>query len=157
MNLNFLCEVSFFNQFLAVCYWGLCIVLVLTVLIQKGRGGGLNIGGGGSGQSAFGAKTGDAFTWITIVLASLFIICGVAISIVYKPKTTLADTTTPAIESLESTDAPITTDVEVTPKDDATATPDEAAAPKTDETATDAPKGEIEAETAPKTDTPETK
>jgi preprotein translocase subunit SecG len=150
MNLNLLCEVGFFNQFLAVCYWGLCVILVLTVLVQKGRGGGLNIGGGGSGQSAFGAKTGDAFTWITIVLAALFITCGVAISIIYKPKATLADTSAPAIQSLESEAVP--TDGDVTPPatDEATPTADETA-PATDKTplATD--------EAPPKADTTETK
>lgn len=53
-----------------------CILLILVILLQKGRGGGLSgaFGGGGGGYSAFGAKTGDVFTWITVVLTGLFIL-----------------------------------------------------------------------------------
>lgn len=46
------------------------IFLVLLVLVQKGRGGGLaGALGGPGGSSAFGAKAGDIFTRITIVAA----------------------------------------------------------------------------------------
>ena len=53
----------------------ICGLLMLVILIQKGRGGGLSgaCGGGGGGSAAFGTKTGDVFTWITIALASLFL------------------------------------------------------------------------------------
>ena len=41
--------------------------LILLVLVQRGRGGGLaGAFGGMGGQSAFGTKAGDAFTKITI-------------------------------------------------------------------------------------------
>ena len=54
----------------------ICGLLMLVILIQKGRGGGLSgaFGGGGGGSAAFGTKTGDVFTWITIALASLFLL-----------------------------------------------------------------------------------
>ena len=53
----------------------LSIFLILLVLVQRGRGGGL-VGafGGGGGQSAFGAKAGDLFTKITIVTTSIWIL-----------------------------------------------------------------------------------
>lgn len=52
-----------------------CVLLILVVLLQKGRGGGLaGAFGGAGGYSAFGAKTGDMFTWITVALAGLFVI-----------------------------------------------------------------------------------
>lgn len=55
-----------------------CILLILVVLVQKGRGGGLaGAFGGAGGHSAFGAKTGDVFTWVTIVLTAFFI--GIAV------------------------------------------------------------------------------
>jgi preprotein translocase subunit SecG len=49
--------------------------LVLLVLVQRGRGGGLaGAFGGLGGQSAFGTKAGDLFTRITIVVAAFWII-----------------------------------------------------------------------------------
>lgn len=48
--------------------------LILLVLVQRGRGGGLTGAlGGPGGQSAFGTKAGDVFTKITIVTAALWI------------------------------------------------------------------------------------
>ena len=51
-----------------------CVLLILVVLLQKGRGGGLGAALGGTGGSAFGTRTGDVLTWVTIVLTSLFLI-----------------------------------------------------------------------------------
>jgi len=52
----------------------LSIFLILLILVQRGRGGGL-VGafGGGGGQSAFGAKAGDLFTRITVVTVIIWI------------------------------------------------------------------------------------
>ena len=53
--------------------------LILLVLIQQGRGGGLaGAFGGMGGQSAFGTKAGDTFTKITIVVAAFWILLCVA-------------------------------------------------------------------------------
>jgi len=55
-----------------------CLLLMLIVLIQRGRGQGLSGAfGGGGGGGAFGAKTGDVFTWITVGLAALFLMLNV--------------------------------------------------------------------------------
>jgi preprotein translocase subunit SecG len=52
----------------------LAIFLILLVLVQRGRGGGLTGAlGGMGGSSAFGAKAGDIFTRITIVVAGIWI------------------------------------------------------------------------------------
>jgi len=53
-----------------------CGLLIVVVLLQRGRGGGLVgvFGGAGGAGSAFGAKTGDVFTWITVGLALLFLL-----------------------------------------------------------------------------------
>jgi len=55
--------------------------LILLVLVQRGRGGGLaGAFGGMGGQSAFGAKAGDTFTKITVVAATVWILfCMVAV------------------------------------------------------------------------------
>jgi protein translocase SecG subunit len=51
------------------------IFLILLVLIQRGKGGGLaGAFGGASGSSAFGSKAGDAFTQITIYTAAVWVL-----------------------------------------------------------------------------------
>jgi preprotein translocase subunit SecG len=51
------------------------LFMVLLVLIQRGRGGGLaGALGGMGGQSAFGTKAGDLFTKITVGVASFWIL-----------------------------------------------------------------------------------
>ena len=51
------------------------VFLILLVLIQRGKGGGLaGAFGGMGGQSAFGTKAGDLFTRITIGVAAVWII-----------------------------------------------------------------------------------
>ncbi len=50
-------------------------VLIVLVLIQRGKGGGLSGAFGGmGGQSAFGTKAGDLFTKITIGVAAFWIV-----------------------------------------------------------------------------------
>ena len=51
------------------------LFLILLVLVQRGKGGGLaGAFGGLGGQSAFGTKAGDAFTRITIGAAAVWIL-----------------------------------------------------------------------------------
>ncbi|MEZ6116134.1 MAG: preprotein translocase subunit SecG [Pirellulaceae bacterium] len=51
------------------------IFLILLVLIQRGRGGGLSGAFGGmGGQSAFGTKAGDVFTKITVGASIVWIV-----------------------------------------------------------------------------------
>jgi preprotein translocase subunit SecG len=54
-------------------------ILIVLILIQQGRGGGLaGAFGGMGGQSAFGTKAGDLFTKITIFVAAFWILMCVA-------------------------------------------------------------------------------
>lgn len=83
-----------------------CGLLMLIVLIQRGRGGGLAgaFGGGGGGGGAFGAKTGDVFTWITVVVAIIFLFLGIGLNYAFDVRPPAVDpviTATPA--------APVTT------------------------------------------------
>jgi preprotein translocase subunit SecG len=51
------------------------LFLIVLILIQRGKGGGLaGAFGGMGGQSAFGTKAGDMFTRITIGVAAFWII-----------------------------------------------------------------------------------
>ena len=66
---------SWVHVVIPVAFILVCVLLILIILLQKGRGGGLaGAFGGAGGYSAFGAKTGDYFTWMTIGLAALFIV-----------------------------------------------------------------------------------
>lgn len=51
------------------------LLLILTILIQRGKGGGL-IGafGGAGGSSPFGSKAGDTFTRITLTMAGIWVL-----------------------------------------------------------------------------------
>src|SRR5436190_12787308 len=51
------------------------LFLILLVLIQRGKGGGLaGAFGGMGGSSAFGSRAGDAFTRITIYVAAFWLL-----------------------------------------------------------------------------------
>jgi preprotein translocase subunit SecG len=57
----------------------LSVFLVLVILVQRGRGGGLTGAlGGMGGQSAFGTKAGDLFTRITIIVAAIWVVLSMA-------------------------------------------------------------------------------
>ncbi|NOX52941.1 MAG: preprotein translocase subunit SecG [Planctomycetes bacterium] len=64
---------------LALLFVGL--LLIMIILLQRGRGGGLaGAFGGLGGQSAFGTRAGDVFTRITVVLAVIWVaLAGVSI------------------------------------------------------------------------------
>ncbi|PKL48358.1 MAG: preprotein translocase subunit SecG [Planctomycetes bacterium HGW-Planctomycetes-1] len=63
------------------------VVLVLLVLIQKGRGGGLSSAFGGLGSSLLGTKTGDFLTWVTISLVAVWLVLSVVAAKWFKPQT----------------------------------------------------------------------
>jgi preprotein translocase subunit SecG len=62
------------------------VMLILLILVQRGRGGGLvgALGGGGS-ASPFGSRAGDAFTRYTIVLALIWIALNMIQTLAIQP------------------------------------------------------------------------
>ena len=57
-----------YHIILAVIFAVLAIVLIGVILLQRGKGVGLaGAFGGAGGHTAFGAKTGDFLTWVTII------------------------------------------------------------------------------------------
>ncbi len=77
---------SFWHILLGVLFLVICFLLIVIVLLQKGKGGGLGAAFGGAGSSAFGTRTGDVFTWVTIVLTGLFLLLAVATNLSYRPE-----------------------------------------------------------------------
>ena len=62
--------------------------MIVLVLIQRGKGGGLaGALGGMGGQSAFGTKAGDLFTKITIGVATFWIVLCI-VCVIVLPKVT---------------------------------------------------------------------
>lgn len=91
------------------------IVLILTILIQRPQGGGISGAfgsGAGSGQTAFGTKTGDALTIATISMFVIFLALAIGLNFAVRPPEitgtstptasgTSTDTATPAAATSE--------------------------------------------------------
>lgn len=78
--------VGFIMHVVAVLFVICCVALVLIILIQKGRGGGLSAAfGGGMASGILGSKTGDFLTWVTIVLVGVFLLFAVVLAKFYVP------------------------------------------------------------------------
>src|SRR5687767_15691193 len=60
-----------------------CLTLILVVLLQQGKGGGIaNAFGGGASQAAFGARSGaTVLSRATTVLAALFVVGAIVLGI----------------------------------------------------------------------------
>lgn len=116
---------GFIGMFLGWTMSLLSIFLILLVLVQRGRGGGLTGAlGGPGGQSAFGSKAGDMFTKITSVAALLWIgLCALATASLGEkplPADDLAEDDVPGLLSRDPNDTtplsfPSPTDANVTP------------------------------------------
>ena len=101
--------VSFIMNVVAVLFVICCVSLVLIILIQKGRGGGLSGAFGGAMASGIlGSKTGDFLTWVTIVLVGVFLLLAVVMAKFYKPSAASDYDVTPQTQQqpLESPEQP---------------------------------------------------
>ena len=66
----------------------LAVLLMIVILLQRGKGVGLaGAFGGAGGGTAFGAKTGDVLTWVTIVGAALLLTYTVMLNFVFREST----------------------------------------------------------------------
>ncbi len=89
---------SFLTGLLTTLFVIVCIFLILVILIQKPRGGGLTGafgGAGGNAASVFGSKTGDVLTWFTVICFALFI--GLAMALTWTAKPTRVNVITPVV------------------------------------------------------------
>jgi preprotein translocase subunit SecG len=91
MNMMFLpiLAVSFTMKIAAVLFVLCSVSLILIILVQKGRGGGLSGAfGGGVAGGLLGSKTGDFLTWVTIVLVAIFLSLAILMAKFYRPTVT---------------------------------------------------------------------
>jgi len=100
MNLTFPLA-SFVSGLLGFAMLAVSLFLILLILVQRGRGGGLTGAlGGPGGQSAFGTKAGDLFTRITSFVALGWItLCAFTMWLLGPDTTTQAIAPGPAVSS----------------------------------------------------------
>jgi preprotein translocase subunit SecG len=81
--------VSFVMNIVGVLFVICAVALILIILVQKGRGGGLSSAfGGGASGGILGTKTGDFLTWVTIGLVAMFLLLAVVMAKYYRPSVT---------------------------------------------------------------------
>lgn len=81
-----LAKIPIFMKAIALLWVFIAITLILIILVQKGRGGGIGGAfGGGTAGSLLGTKTGDFLTWVTIALVVSFLLLAVLMVKFYKP------------------------------------------------------------------------
>ncbi|MFH1418973.1 MAG: preprotein translocase subunit SecG [Planctomycetota bacterium] len=146
---------TFWTSVLSIALIAVSVLLIGLVLLQKNRGSGLSGAFGGvGGHSAFGTKTGDMLTWVTVGLASLFLLLNVAANFVFEPEATpgtQAVAPTPAPGGVPASDAPASdapTDAEKAAAE-IPATPAPKPIPATPKPATQKPAAPTESETDP--------
>ncbi|MBW7989486.1 MAG: preprotein translocase subunit SecG [Planctomycetes bacterium] len=89
-----------------------CVSLVLIILIQKGRGGGLSGAFGGAGAGGIlGSKTGDFLTWVTIALVGVFLTLAVVMAKFYRPEVSEFGEEAPASQQMPVSSGQPTSDV----------------------------------------------
>lgn len=84
----FLAVITWQVILLAIAFVAICLFMMLVILIQKPKGGGLSgaFGGAGGGETSFvGAKVGDFLTWLTVSCFVLFILLAMGLTWAINP------------------------------------------------------------------------
>ena len=101
-----LLAVGILMKFVAVLFVMVSVVLILVILIQKGRGGGLSGAfGGGMASGLLGSKTGDFLTWVTIGLVAVFLGLAVLMAKFFRPSVSEYGVETPAVTTGQPAEA----------------------------------------------------
>jgi preprotein translocase subunit SecG len=112
-----LLAVGILMKFVAALFVLISLILILVVLMQKGRGGGLSGAfGGGMASGLLGSKTGDFLTWVTVVLVAVFLLLAVLMAKYYRPTSKYGRTAT-------TTQQPVTGAQTAAPSQSGTAQP----------------------------------
>lgn len=77
---------SFWTVALSFVFILVSLLLIGLILLQKNRGSGLSGAFGGvGGHSAFGTKTGDFLTWLTVGLTGVFMLLAIIGNFAFEP------------------------------------------------------------------------
>jgi preprotein translocase subunit SecG len=84
-----------------------CFFLILLVLVQAGKGGGLGGMMGGASQTAFGSSSADVLTKATRVIAISFIVLSLLLSFLFaKKEEVIIEAPTPSAEITPAKEEP---------------------------------------------------
>ena len=93
-----------FVAFFGIVIFVLSLFIILMVLVQRGKGGGLaGALGGAGGQSAFGARATDQITWLTACTVALWILMSASAVVFLNPSRGL-EVTAPTEDTIQSQD-----------------------------------------------------
>jgi preprotein translocase subunit SecG len=83
-----LAEANALHTILAFFFGVFAVLLMMVILLQRGRGVGLAgaFGGAGGASATFGSKSGDVLTWITIGLTTFLLIYTVLCNYAFVPQ-----------------------------------------------------------------------
>lgn len=88
------------HTILAVFFAILASLLMIVILLQRGKGVGLSGAfGGAGGGTAFGAKTGDVLTWITVIGAIVLLGYTLVLNFVFVPSGPGLQPSTPTLSA----------------------------------------------------------
>ncbi len=77
---------TFWTVTLSFVFVLVSLLLIGLILLQKNRGSGLSGAFGGvGGHSAFGTKTGDFLTWLTVGLTGVFMLLAIIGNFAFEP------------------------------------------------------------------------
>ena len=89
---------------LAFLFAVVAVLLMIVILLQRGKGVGLaGAFGGTGGHAAFGAKTGDVLTWFTVIGAGVLLLFAILLNFVFEPQMAGIDSTPPPGNTLPPT------------------------------------------------------
>jgi len=97
---------------LTVVFIVVSAVMVLIVLVQRPQGGGLagafGGAGGGSTDTVFGGRVGDALTVMTVIAFVVYLGLAIGLNVVpVKPATTAAPAVGPSVTTADGTTVPL--------------------------------------------------
>ena len=123
---------SFFGILVGLSITGTAFILICLILLQKNRGSGLSGAFGGvGGHSAFGTKTGDFLTWLTVGLVALFLVLCIVGNFVFTPEEAVATPNRGTITSATDDGGAAGDDADVDTNTDDASMDDEAASEST--------------------------
>jgi len=96
---------GFWFNLLTFLFAASSVILVLIILVQRPQGGGLaqafGGAGGGATDTAFGGRTGDVLTYLTLGAFSIYLVIAISLNVIDNP-TVEEPIVEPAVQASET-------------------------------------------------------